>query len=296
MRTPLPDSNTAQLDLLSHEPVTSQPQAAAVKPRAASSGRPCLVAVEQVLEDPANPRAEFPEAELAALAADIRMRGILVPLVVHPADATGCHMLHFGAMRLRASILAGLRQVPVVVRDAPADRYAQVAENRRRHDLSPIDLARFIRSQMNAGDSQTHIARQLGMNVTTVAHHLSLLDLPPLVDEALKSGRCTSPRTLHELSRLHDRHPEQVEKMLRGSLPVTREAVKMIQARLDTIPNAVTARLIGQAMAACDRLERLLVGIAANSGAGDPCAMEALRTRLTALSRWSTDGSDRQTP
>ena len=77
-----------------------------------------------------NPRADFPQAALDELAADIRLRGILMPLVVHPADANGRHKLHFGAMRLRAAILAGLTDVPVVVRDAPADRYAQVAENR----------------------------------------------------------------------------------------------------------------------------------------------------------------------
>jgi ParB family chromosome partitioning protein len=136
-----------------------------------------MVPITLIEEDPANPRAAFSDDQLDELAADIRLRGILVPLVVHPPDASGRHLLHFGARRLRAAARAGLQDVPVVVRDAPADRYAQVAENLKRADLAPLDLARFIREQMDAGDSQAEVSRRLGMNLTTVAHHLSLLDL-----------------------------------------------------------------------------------------------------------------------
>ena len=95
------------------------------------------------------------------LAEDIRLRGIFEPLVVHPARGNGRCLLHFGAMRLRAAVRAGLPELPVVIRDAPADRYAQVAENLKRHRLSPPDLARFIRDHVNAGDMQTTIAKQL---------------------------------------------------------------------------------------------------------------------------------------
>lgn len=298
MRLPGPESQPKQLDLLSDDPVRSSPEPLRTRQRRSisSTGRPCVVPIAQIDEDPANPRVQFSGMELEELAADIRTRGILVPLVVHPADATGRHMLHFGAMRLRAAILAGLRDVPVVVRDAPADRYAQVAENQKRHSLSPLDLSRFIRGQMDAGDSQTTIARQLGMNLTTVAHHLSLLDLPPLLEDALQGGRCTSPRTLHELSRLHDRHPERVVELLDGSAPVTREAVKSLRARVDSISATGSARLIGQAMVACDRLEKLLAGIDMQGATGGRSGLAALQARLSALSLWSTSESDRQTP
>lgn len=177
-----------------------------------------------------------------------------------------------------------------------ADRYAQVAENQKRHSLSPLDLARFIRSQMTSGESQTAIAKQLGMNLTTVAHHLSLLDLPPVLGDALKAGQCTSPRTLHELSALHDRHPEHVEALLDGSAPVTRDAVKELRARVDSISATDPARLISKAMVACDRLEKLLAGIDTLDTAGDHDALQALQARLAALSRWSIGGSDGQTP
>jgi ParB family chromosome partitioning protein len=143
-----------------------------------------LLPLAHLVEDPANPRTEFPDPELDELADDIRQRGVLQPLVVHPADPQGRHRLHFGAKRLRAALRAGLCEVPVVVREAPADAYDQVAENQKRQGLTPLDLARFIKGRVDAGKSNAEIARRLGMNLTTVAHHLSLLDLPP------RSTRC----------------------------------------------------------------------------------------------------------
>ncbi len=113
----------------------------------------------------------------------------------------------------------------MVVRDAPADPYAQVAENQKRHGLTPLDLARFIRAGSTQASRTPTIAKRLGMDLTTVAHHLALLDLPPELDEALKSGRCTSPRTLHELSKLHEAQPEQVEALVAGDAEITRAAV-----------------------------------------------------------------------
>jgi hypothetical protein len=177
--------------------------------------------------------------------------------------------------------------------DRTADHSSQFAENQKRPELSPLELGPFIRAQVDAGDSNATIARQLGTNLTAVSHHLLLLDLPPVLDDALKAGRCTSPRTLHELSRLHDRHPVRVEELHDGSVPITRGAVNTLRARVDAISTDGTARLIGQAISACDRLEKLFAIITLRGIIGD---LAALRSSLTALSLWSTDGSDRQTP
>ena len=151
-----------------------------------------LVAVTQLHEDANNPRTEFPEAALEELAADIQQRGIFQPLVVHPAVGDGRHLIHFGAKRLCAAIRAGLSEVPIVLRELPVDCYAQVAENQKRHGLTPLEMAKFIRERIACGDSNATTAKQLGMNLTTVAHHLSLLELPPALDDALQSGRCIS--------------------------------------------------------------------------------------------------------
>ena len=271
-------------------------------PSSTNDGRPLLVSVTRLYEDPNNPRTEFPEADLEELAIDMRQRGVLQPLVVHPADGEGRYRIHFGAKRLRAAIRAGLHEVPVVVRDMPADRYAQVAENQKRHGLTPLELARFIRVQVDAGDSNATIAKQLGMNLTTVAHHLALLDLPPELDEALKSGRCTSPRTLHELSKLRDEQPEQVQSLLASGAEITRVAVSVLRAASSEVAAAGPApslsnKLIADANAACDRLERALSRIQpSNSHKVALPELVALRIRVEDITKHWLQGSDGQTP
>lgn len=322
MRLPWNKSKGIQLDLLDAEPgttvlhqpvetappaVVSKPDSGAFSPASAEplggrDGRPMLVAVSLLYEDAHNPRTEFPEESIDELAEDIQQRGVLQPLVVHPADSDGRHKVHFGAKRLRAAIRAGLHEVPVVIRDLPADRYAQVAENQKRHGLTPLELARFIRAQVDAGDSNATIARQLGMNLTAVAHHLSLLELPLALDNALKSGRCTSPRTLHELRSLHADSPDRVQALLDSGAEITRAAVSAIRSAADeappTVPAAASAdKLIVHANAACDRLERALSRIELpDAGPIAALALIALRGRVEAIATRWLQGSDRQTP
>ena len=255
-------------------------------------GQPLFVPIERLHEDPDNQRTEFPQARLDELAEDIWQRGILQPIIVHPADASGNYRIHFGAMRLHAAKRAGLQHVPVAVRDAPADPYAQVAENQRRCPLEPLELARLIKGRSDAGDSNATIARQLGMDLTTVAHHLALLDLPAELDEALKAGRCTSPRTLYELSRLHAEQPEQVNALVTGGDEITRSAVAALRAASTPTgaPSAAVARhstsLIEQANAACTRLEVLVVRVKKSE-------LAEVRLELTALGHRIADLADR---
>ena len=186
--------------------------------------------------------------------------------------------------------------------DTPTDRYTQVAENQKRHGLTPLDLARFIRGRVDAGDSNATVAKRLGMNLTTVAHHLGLLELPPELDEALKSGRCTSPRTLHELSKLHDEKPEQVRGLIASDSEITRAVLSSLRASPDEIgpKGLVTSppdKLVFQANAACDRLERTLGRIRLFDA--DSVALPeliALRIRVEAITTHWLQGSDCQTP
>jgi ParB family chromosome partitioning protein len=309
-------SKQAQLDLLDIEPepstseqvaalgshaTTDLPETAAIAAAGpgvrSADGRPMFVAISLLYEDADNPRTEFPDAEIDELADDIRRHGILQPMVVHPADAQGRFRIHFGAKRWRAAQRAGLSEVPVVVRDAPADPYAQVAENQKRHGLTPLDLARFIKGRADAGESNATIANRLGMNLTTVAHHLSLLELPPVLDEALKSGRCTSPRTLHELSKLHDSQPDAVRELLTCDADITRTKVATMRSAKDkAVPASAPQDLVALANEACERLERSLARIDKADGLESSAGLLALRQRISTLAaRWSK-GSDRQTP
>jgi ParB family transcriptional regulator, chromosome partitioning protein len=255
---------------------------------ASSIGRPLLVPLDRLIEDPNNPRTEFPQAEIDELADSIRQHGILQPLVVSLADATGRHRIHHGAKRGRAARQAGLSEVPVVVRDAPADPYAQAAENQKRHGLTPLDLARLIRRQVDAGDSNATIAKRLGIDLTTIAHHLALLELPPELNEAMQAGRCTSPRTLYELNKLHRDEPERARTLLAGHGEITRSNVNAVRA--GSVPTAHASTqgraqppLLAQADAACARLELVLDRIAKAEPRVADVDLKVLKQRLVSL-------------
>jgi len=308
MRLPWKKAPDAQLDLLDAQldavspaisagdeaQATESPARGMCEPgqRAAiaSTGLPLLVSIALIDEDPDNPRTEFPDAEIDELADDIRQRGILQPLIVRPADAKGRHRLHFGAKRLRAALRAGLSEVPVVVRDAPADAYDQVAENQKRHALTPLDLARFIKSRVDAGESNATIAKRLGMDLTSVAHHLALLELPPELNEAMHAGRCTSPRTLYELSQLHRSEPGRVQALLNGDAEITRSAVSAVRA--ESLPTTKAARtqpqrprpvLLVVALTACERLESALDRIAKSEPRLVEADLASLKQRIADL-------------
>ena len=264
-------------------------------------GLPLLVSIGLIDEDANNPRTDFPDGEIDELATDIRQRGILQPLVVHTADAQGRYRIHFGARRWRAAQQAGLAQVPVVVREKPADPYAQAAENQKRHGLTPLDLARFIKRRSEAGESNAFIAERMGMNLTSVAHHLSLLELPPPLDQALKTGRCTSPRTLHELSAFHEIEPEKVRALVDSGADITRKAVAAMRAEQSeparsAQPTSPTDA-IGRANAACNRLEQALAQVdRSHADLVEQPDLVALRVRVEGLGRRWVQGSHRQTP
>jgi ParB family chromosome partitioning protein len=258
-----------------------------------ATGNPLMVPVTSLCEDPNNPRTEFPDAELGELAQSIRQHGILQAIVVHPADAQGRYRIHFGAKRFRAAIRAGLQTVPVTLRDAAPDPYAQVAENLKRHSLSPLDLARFIRHQVDAGDSNATVASKLNLDLTTVAHHLTLLNLPPVLDEALKSGRCTSPRTLHELHQLHVQNPDQFRALLASNGELTRKAIAAVKATALPIARdpgqngRASASLMAQAGPLCDRLQTILERATRPGTATPTDQLTALHSRLVTLSELS---------
>ena len=253
-----------------------------------SAGRPLLVPVDLLSEDPNNPRTEFPDAEIEELAESIREHGILQPLVVCPTNLPGHYRIHHGAERWRAARRADLSEVPVVVRDAPADPYAQAAENQKRHGLTPLDLARLIRRRADAGDSNATIAKRMGIDQTTIAHHLALLGLPPELKKAMQAGRCTSPRTLYELNKLHRDEPERARALLAGDGEITRSAVNAVCADAAPPAHVPTHRraqrsLLAQADAACARLELALDQVAKTAPRVSDADLESLKHRIASL-------------
>ncbi|MDP3322984.1 MAG: ParB/RepB/Spo0J family partition protein [Hydrogenophaga sp.] len=259
-----PGLNLDQLNLFEGRPVPT--------------GLALLVPVDQLDEDPDNPRKEFSPEAIEELAQDIAQRGILQPIVVSDRNDKGRYLIRFGSRRWRAAIKAGLTAVPVIFAVQARDAYDQVAENLKRQNLSPLELAQFIRRRVEAGESNAEVGRQLGMDLSTVAHHLALLSLPPVLDQALRSGRCESPRTLHELSRLHEEQPEQVAALVVGTEPITREAVAGLRDTARVVsPTAdkpaptpprpdKMAQALARATGLCERLDAALLRLNRSGG------------------------------
>ena len=151
-----------------------------------------------------------------------------------------------------------------------------------------MDLAQLIRRQADAGDSNATIAKRMGPDQTTVAHHLALLELPPELNEAMQAGRCTSPRTLYELNKLHRDEPERARAILVGDGEITRSNVSTARTESAPTANAPAQRraqppLLAQADAACARLELVLDRIAKAEPRIADADLEALKQRIASL-------------
>jgi ParB family transcriptional regulator, chromosome partitioning protein len=139
------------------------------------------------------PREEMASGALAELAASIREKGILQPLVVIETEP-GAYELIAGERRLRASKLAGLTEVPVILKEASPQDQLELAliENIQRQNLNPLEEARaYERLIGEFGLTQEAVATQVGKERSTVANLLRILNLPDYAKEDLAQGTIT---------------------------------------------------------------------------------------------------------
>lgn len=196
-----------------------------------AAGEPLMVPLDAIDRDNGQPRQHFDEAALQELADSIRAEGVVQPISVKPSpDAPGRYIINYGERRFRAAMIAGLQAIPAFVHRAP-DSYTQVTENLHRADLSPMEMALFIRRRMDAGERRSAIAARLGYKKSYVTEHLALLESPACVERAYANG-VVSARTLYDLRRLHDEFPEQVDAWCASGVEVTRETIVAFAQRV----------------------------------------------------------------
>jgi ParB family transcriptional regulator, chromosome partitioning protein len=163
-------------------------------PEGALGGGGIEVDIDAIAPNPYQPRTVFVEEEIAALADSIAAHGIIQPLLVARADATDTtpYRIIAGERRWQAARRAGLRQVPVVVKDATPQQMLELAlvENIQRADLNPLEEAYAYRTLVGEfGMTQEQVAQRVGKNRTTVANGIRLLGAAPAVQEALAAGK-----------------------------------------------------------------------------------------------------------
>ena len=166
----------------------------------AREGTLLSIPIEQLAPHPGQPRQHFDEAEIKSLAASIREKGIVQPLVVRPADGAeggeATYQIVAGERRWRAAQRAGIHEVPAVVRrlsDAESIEIALV-ENLQRRDLNPLEEASAYRRLIDDfAHRQEDVAQALGKSRSHVANTVRLLGLPApvktlIADAALSAG------------------------------------------------------------------------------------------------------------
>lgn len=198
------------------------------------------IEVDKIKPNPFQPRREFNEMELQSLADSIRQYGVLQALVVTrkevPKEDGGIgveYELIAGERRLRASRLAGLREVPVLIKDGEEDDLMKlelaIIENVQREDLSAIDRAKAFKKLVDEfGLSHVQVGKKVGKSRSYVTNTIRILDLPVDIQEALEQRKISEGHT-RPLGMLNDRPDEQqvlLKEIVLKKLNV-REAEKM---------------------------------------------------------------------
>ena len=159
---------------------------------AENSGPSQEIDIQLITANPYQPRKEFSDEKLTELSESIREHGVIQPLIVRQIN--GKYELIAGERRLRASKLAGLTKVPIVIREMSDESMMEVAlvENLQREDLNPIEEAEAYRRLMNEFHlTQEEISKKVGKSRPAIANFLRLLNLPTEIRDDLARGTLT---------------------------------------------------------------------------------------------------------
>lgn len=155
---------------------------------------PVTLRIENIEPNRNQPRREFDEAALAELADSVSQHGVLQPLLVRPL-ANGSYQIVAGERRWRACRMAGILEVPVVIRDLSDSEVLELAliENLQREDLSPVEEALAYRALMETYDfSQEDLSRSVGKSRPHITNMLRLLNLPENILAMMNEGKLSA--------------------------------------------------------------------------------------------------------
>lgn len=152
-----------------------------------------VLSISEIVRNPNQPRKTFDEDKLAELADSIRQNGVLQPILVRRKGQK--YEIVAGERRYQASKLAGLKEIPAVVREIDNDKVFQLAliENLQRSDLSPIEEAKGYKQLLTSRSlTQEELAKILSKSRSAIANTLRLMDLPVEVQHMMEQGLLTA--------------------------------------------------------------------------------------------------------
>ena len=201
-----------------------------------------LCPLDRLRPNPRQPRQSIDEQDLSDLAASIKEKGVLQPLVVRKADEQdGAYEIIAGERRFRAAQMAGLATVPVVIKDVSPEEVLELAliENIQRKDLTPIEEAlAYKRLLEEYGITQQELSKRVGKDRSTIANSLRLLKLPSDIQEDIAQGHISMghARALLMLEGLKEAMYSLRDRIKKDGLSV-RQAEAMARALLEKGPS-----------------------------------------------------------
>jgi len=175
-----------------------------------------LLPIYKVEPNPGQPRQDFDEVELTALADSIATHGIVQPLTVRQLKS-GYYQIIAGERRWRAARIAGLKDIPAVIIEADDKKTMELAliENLQRQDLNPVEEALGYQSLIeDYGLTQEEAAKQVGKSRPTVTNALRLLSLCPEVLEALRAGKLSAGHARAVLSLKEEKQQKEAAQKI----------------------------------------------------------------------------------
>ena len=166
----------------------------AVETEGSSSGK-TLMRIAKIEPNPDQPRHEFDTESLSELAESIANNGLIKHVAVRPSPKEGFYTIIAGERRWRASKMAGLTEIPVIIMEVDERKAAELAliENVQRKDLNPIEEALGYKSLINEYNlTQSDLASRVGKSRVTITNALRLLELPDEVLQMVSSGQIST--------------------------------------------------------------------------------------------------------
>lgn len=209
--------------------------------------------------NPNQPRKEFDEDKLSEMAETMANYGVIQPIIVQKRGDG--YILVAGERRLRAAAMAGLKTIPAIVKDFPADQVMAIAliENLQREDLNPIEEANACRMLLHEyGLTQEELASRLGKSRSAIANSIRLLALDPMVQKLIENGTMSmgQARPLLALaegeqqrevaSQVVEKHlnARQVEKLINASKKQKKEKAKVKEKETEEVGQLLLEEMV----------------------------------------------------
>lgn len=182
------------------------------------------IELKKIIPDPNQPRKEFDPEQLSELAESIKEHGLIQPIVLRKISVDQ-YVVIAGERRFRAVLLNGSNTIKAIVKNNTDEKelgYLQVAENLKRADLNVNELAEFVCGRIELGESQTYIAKNLGIRKEQISKLAAWVEMPPCIREAVRSKKINSIQTAYLLFKNFLTYPEETQQFIESKETITK--------------------------------------------------------------------------